>query len=1197
MGSLTQTKVVFGLVLLLWSALSSPLASAESITLSVNTVREPPRDLLDPYGNPLDPGAAAQMPDLSLLNPSPDKRWQDRRYPIEDPSQGPLSWGYPTAAQGVRFLEHDRENTFTYTAKVQSPTDPSRSFRLTLSRFVHPTLMRAALMRLLGYYVPSPKLYRDLKIRFPSKEKMEEFITTAQGAMTSDFKTRGMIRAKDDKNFILTVSEAVLEPNTPNVVDYFNFHWGFLPTVNAENAAAISGLLQQWGQSRAHRAMIGAMVLVDVPEAVNRYSAKAATTWAGTVILTHPSAGAFKATTFEDVRWLVRRMSTLTAQDLRAIVKYAGYPAEVDDLVYAKLVHRFLNLHEHFKVPAPALEKPALKFTGPARIVVAGKVAKEYVDGHPERFSHGEREMPFENSDLWRYLSIEGISTGAKKLFGLMTDRLQAKTVADLSDKRGEQVLRRIKDHVAKNPFEALYQEKETWGGPIGGINFDASRHLTTGTYFESQAPIQLVDNFSIGATLGYFRALDGIEGYFPTGGGNVTITRDYTHVRPLDTVKQGTSVSWVNLNVPGYMYGLGELLEENSLEASAEKAGEKKKYALDKVLAELKKGEVFSVTDSIALNLFASFGTTFQFLLGKDPTSLLNTVSLGADGGRIGLRQTTFTRTDHGVQVYIRKQGTWQGGLTFDANYFLNLLRLRASTQNSSIHTDAYLINYIPELSADLPTSVDKAKKDASKQTLDMIRTKTNLRLALAALLKSNDSELLEANFQDRKPTLEHEIVTNQFAIKALTERRTSFTESHKLKLNFPAVVPEPAPSPSAVPAPSLEPPAAPPGLATASIPAEEVAVETNPTVKSEDVVLYGYKSGVLTGRDFIGTIFDAIEGLFKKTNVIARVDNPNPANSIFGRGYWKIINTEMDLSPIEKPYPSVGIIQNVWGGWHMARDSFLELLEEIQRRYPGARMGVERIIETEAFTDTKSLDFYRVTANMTIFNEGLAKIRDLVLQPETARKDARDTGPQSGIFAWLREAIKLGPKKDSDEAFVRALMTLMGDGDYELGKSRYLEQCQNMGSGGGEDGGGRTAGARWYGQNYECMSDWLSELLSLRRSYPGQAEFLADGKAKFTDEIRQDQLRWVNQVIEILEKQVPLSALHSFVGEANAIFYVRINGFRVGDEDGDLEFFSNAPGDPTQDFELADGIFNLYAKKTGISAVEIDRSQAPFR
>ncbi|MNL34860.1 hypothetical protein D3C87_1568550 [compost metagenome] len=91
--------------------------------------------------------------------------------------------------------------------------------------------------------------------------------------------------------------------------------------------------------------------------------------------------------------------------------------------------------------------------------------------------------------------------------------------------------------------------------------------------------------------------------------------------------------------------------------------------------------------------------------------------------------------------------------------------------------------------------------------------------------------------------------------------------------------------------------------------------------------------------------------------------------------------------------------------------------------------------------------------------------------------------------------------------------------------------------------------------------------------------------------------QTRWMSEVLYILDEQLPLPQILKLLGENNYIFVIRINGFRAGDEDGDLEYFSNTLGDPSSNLEYANGLINMFATKTRISPIELDRSQAGFR
>lgn len=320
---------------------------AESISLPLNSIKKPAMDLVGPTGEAIDVGQAAaianQGKDLSVLNPAPNKMWQDRIYNgVEEPPGA-----YPTAQRGVQFLSEEAALPFTYMSRVRSNENPDLFYRLSLSRLSHTTLMRAALLRKLGYYVPSPKYYKNLRLFFNNEAEKLSFLKNAQETMISDFESRGWITEDNKQNHSVVFSDAVLEPA---LAEYFDIQWGYAPDPN--NPQQLPAV-QRYSRNRAYRALILPFSLVDVPESINRYSPKLGAVITGHVVLNHPSAASFSAATYEDVRWLVRRLAEFKQHDFAEIVDAGAFPEELRELVLAKLVHRAHNAIELFNLKNP----------------------------------------------------------------------------------------------------------------------------------------------------------------------------------------------------------------------------------------------------------------------------------------------------------------------------------------------------------------------------------------------------------------------------------------------------------------------------------------------------------------------------------------------------------------------------------------------------------------------------------------------------------------------------------------------------------------------------------------------------------------------------------------------------------------------------------------------------------------------------
>lgn len=1116
------------------------IANAESVSLPLNTVKKPSADLVSKSGTPLDVGQAAalanQGTDLSALDPQENKMWQDRTYPaVED-----VAGAYPAGTRGVKFLSEEAALPFTYMSRVQSLENPGLFYRMSLSRYSHTTLMRAALLRKLGYYVPSPKYYRNLRVYFATEDDKKTFLKNAQESMISDFQSRGWVKEDDTKNHSVVFSDAVLEPA---VAEYFDIQWGYAPDPNNPDQLPA---VQRFSRYRAYRALIIPFALVDVPESINRFSAKFGSVLSGHVVINHPSAESFSACTYEDARWLVRRLSELRLQDFQDIVKAGAFPSDLEDLVLAKLVSRVKNSFELFNLKNTAgLPNLPLDISSRSGIVKDGKVMQEFVPGYPQRFAHGDRQSPFQDGDLERYLGIRGKTAAISTALNHINEKLDLLKVSDLAQARQTQITNRIIEHIRTKPMEPLYQQVEAWGGPVGGFNLAATRHVTTGTYFGSSAPIQLVDNMSVAARLGYFMALDGVPYVTPVGGANVMVMRDYTHVRPLLSIKEGTKVPWKDLVIPQFMRKLSTVLANKELVKSDD--GKTMRQPLDAFLGDLREGEVFTITDSVALSVYAQITSSLDVLMGISPLSFINSVTLSADGSRVILRQTSFMRTKEGIQVYVRSQTGKALGAALDLNYFINILRIRASTTWTNLNTDAFVIDYNPEY-ADL---LDTGKAD-QKFVKDFVDTRDNLRPALRALFRTNDPELLYSKFSHKKFEIDHDLKTKELRTKFLAMRVNSFNEDHLLKIRYPR-------NPDA---PDLNP-------------------------KDEEVTLFANKRGELKGRDLLGFATDWFNGIFNKFSPKSRIDlaesnDPNPANTPYGKAYWKLVTTESDLTVNGTQYPSVSVVQHVWGGWHLNRKKFFKLLDEVQGELKGAPLMNYRLIEPEAFATVTAVDFYRITANLSILPGGLDKIRDLILQPDADGKPVKRSKFVSGLFQKLSE--KMGHKaRANDKELFEDVLRMLGNGDLNKGKGRYTQMCEESKGSGNSDRANQTPTGTWLnGTYYDCMIPWMEKLIKYSANYP-------------KDKLSQTQ--WMTGVIYLLEDSIPLPQLLKFLGQENYIFFVRINGFRSGDEDGDLEYFSNTLGDPKKNIDYASGLIAMFANKTRISPIELDRTQGSFK
>jgi hypothetical protein len=1150
--------IVFAVALMVLSIATAQTSSSDgsfldirtgSVSIPMSSLKRPAADLQDANGKAIDTMDAVRRAesgqDLSIYNPIQNKIWQNNRYSAQERPDT----DYPDGERGVKMLSVEADGLpYTSFYRVQAMANPNQYWRLSVSLLTQSTTMRSVMLRKLGFDVVSSHAYSRLRVTFNTVEEKETFLSDLKDKDVNLI-SRGGLLENNPNSPSLVLADAVLETQRN---ESFDWHWGFIQNVNSPDPsirAQALGWVEYMSKFRAYRALIVPFTLVFVPESINRYSAKNVSMMNDYAVFYHPLAGGFAATTKEDVRWVLNRMSTWTERDFREVVAATHYPNSVKELVYRKLVLRTRQTFEIFQMQVPAnFPNPDLNYTSNDGLIVAGRVLKEKVPGYPQRFSHGDRESPFKDDDWYRYAGIRAKSSLLETVLGKLNDKLQFVKMDSAAKKFQENVVSKIADGLKNHPNEPLSQSIQHWGGPLFGFKADASRQVSTGTYYGSTAPVQLVDNISLAANLGYFETFEKmpqlamtnkgnvfLQRQYPVGmiSSNITLQRNYTHVRPLVSMTEATKVNWSELAVPLKMFDLAKTIDSKDIQD------------FRNFIRDFKEGEVYTITDSLVAGISGQLLTTFDFLLGFAPFDFVNNMSLGADASRVTLRQTSFMRSHDGVQIFVRNQTSKAEGVTFDSNYFINLVNLRAQNLQTDLNSDAFVIDYSPAWKDDSLSADDEAKAEQKE---------INLRDAMRGLLRNHSLEGLYTNFKYQKFELEHIFKTRETKSKMLWAQMIGLNEDHQLNIIPPAS-------------------------------------EDDPTLRPRDemITLFRNRRGQLKGMDLLGFALSSLQSWlnYKSKNItwdLGTTGDPNPANVPFGKAYWRQVVTERDFS---NGVGEVSMVQHIWGGWKMSRDSFMKLLDQIIAQLGLPTDAKYRLIEKEDFQNMTGINFYRVTANLSIRESGLNKVRDLLLQPEEQKKPGDKHILLSRIFQKLSETISGVKARNTDKLILEDVERVLGDGDLQAGQAAYQDACTKYQDSRNPNGNVSHPGSWVNGTYFDCLMPWMEKVMTLSTQFPKGDD----------DESKRAQVRWMTQVIYVLEENIPMPYLLKYLGEENVLYLVQVNGFRQGDEDGDLAYISNTWGKPNDDFEEANGIFNYYARKTGIISTEIDRTQGSFR
>lgn len=1119
-----------------WISFSAQ-AQENVVRIPLNTFIKPAYDLIDANGKKLSVSDIKshfdKNADLSKINPAENKFWQNTQLAQNSAIDQNLHNLMPSSGDEIyfdSFVGVVRELGM-YAINVRGSKNPNEVYRLKSGLQVHSSLLKAALLRKIGIYQESPKYISSVKLKFKSLAEMNNFITqsfcvagpddVAISCLSVDPESRGFLSQKNEQDFTVMVHGAYLEKMNSEVPNLFD---GLTPS--NENTISL------YGQSRAYRALIAPYVIADVGESVNRFSAQSVLVRGGWAYLNFAFHTDFDGiSSYDDVRWILRKMAELSDKEWDEIVLAASFPKQINELVKAKLLHRFNNMMETF-FDAAEKEKlvrvtiPALKISSGDGVVVDGKVMTQEIAGYPQRFSHGERKSPFESGDFIKYLKIKAQSLAIETALGRLSDKLQK------IDQVSQNIIGvEVGPQGVKPLVDAEYVTL--------GASATANRMVTTGTYYGSQAAVQMVDSLSVSASLGYVHILDGLNGIDTAFGGGVSYIRNFVHVTPISSMEDAAKVPLRDLYIPSKLKKLMSPLKDGKL---------------SEFLNTLKVGEVFTITDSIGLGGRVGFTTGLDALIGFSSIAR-PTASFSADANSVILRQIQFVKTNDGLQVYVRNQNNKAFGLEFNVNYFINLLKIRAQTTRMDLHTKVYLLNY----NAQLISKVDNADiipDEELQKKVDKMRAFGNkAALAIRSLIRESSDDALEANFKYQMFQVDHKLKANDIRTKFLWFRTSQLNEEHLLTVKKPEV-------------PTLI---------------------NGVQIVNQPVQIVTYKKGRMNGVDKFGfglELGDAyLKEKFKENTPSSMVPvSQNPSQIPFGKAEWTVVRSDAELTQDRTgALPSVAIIEHVWGGWSLKKADMNDIFTQVKEKTKGINFASFPLLPQGALADVKKIDFFRVTSHLSVLPEGVKKIKDLMLSADVPLEPVQKRKFLSRLFQKLSE--KLGDKAaPQDQALFNSLVKIIGNGDESSGKQIYLRECQDYHNQKANGESAHTYTGAWLnGTSYECLGPWMEQLIKLSREFP-------------VNDLRK-QNKWMANVLYVLDEYIPQAMILNYLGPDKFIYYLEVTGFRSGDEDGDEGVYvSNVYGEPSKKHPYANGLISVIAEKSKISITELDQTTGGF-
>lgn len=859
-------------------------------------------------GKPLDPDRAVDLRrsglDLATLEPQETDVWQARAHSLTDEDK----WSYP--ADGARVDFHGvMPNNPSEHLRVQV-AHAGAMFRLRVTLHSHSLLARAALLRKLGYTIQSPKHYSRLTVVFADKKARDSFLgEISVQAAGVDHERWAVDKSRDNE---VVLQDVVLEP--AQIITPTSFYVGNL------NATHIKG-------RRTLRALLVPFVLLDVPESVNMFSWEAGQIVSENVVLTHNYADAFSETTLDDARWVLRRLATLTREDFKNIIAAGRYPPDIAALILEKTIARRNSLMALFRMQnLVPNQQMALAYFPKINVgwVVDGKATKEKYEGYAQRFTHGDPNSPITRDEVFRFLKIEALTGALKALTFNINSKLEFWSLDQVLVKRSEDLRQQFLEHFKKNPFKPYSQPISTWHGPTGNVTLRATRNIVTGSYFGDQSSdfkVQLVDQVSAGARVGYFLGVDGVPNVLPGIGANLFVQRSFVHVRPIPSIEAGSKKAWDELWVPGFMKTLAGALDNDIDGKSGDERDTQLETNVKKFLEDLKEGETFTITDSISLSANAQATLPLTLLLGMDAVGFSNSIVFGANGNTAVLRRTTFKRDSGKIKIYLSGINTQQLGVSFDFNWWMNILSLSHSKKWGQAKTLAY--------------HLDERPSDSSKR----IQTVTAIRTVLA----QNNSEYLEETFFPFE--LNHATEATITKGKFLFHRWSNLREEHRVK---------------------VRPPRDP---------------EKNFDPAKFERTLYSFKFMERTGNNYQSFLSDVIDGALQNSSWLPPglfdfSGGANPSDSFMGNSRWRTVTTEAEVTVGRESAP-VTVSEHYWAGWKLEKAKLFKIFDGIDSQVQSLRLGLP-LVDRNVFNEMKALQLYEIRSTLIVYDTGMQRLRD---------------------------------------------------------------------------------------------------------------------------------------------------------------------------------------------------------------------------
>jgi hypothetical protein len=604
--------------------------------------------------------------DISKLNPGESDIWgnktsftQSNDKVLEDNSKA-FEYLSPVASRSgnFRFTVH-QETEF---GKI--------GFTLMLSKKIHNVLLRKNILRKLGYKVPKIEHLKTVKLKFSSKFEFENF-KNQLGSSTFG----------DPARWIKTVSEDEKEVELQDIIIMksdvliYNLALGFMPGSVIKGRRILNSLLIPYA-------------LTEVPESANLFPWNMGKLVSEHIRLTYDEAGEF-STTYNDAKWILDRLKKLTRKDFEDVVEGANYPEAVSKLVTEKLIARRNTVLRLFNIENTEIDFDSKIDWGDE--LLGGKLLQENWEGYGSRFSFGDPHSPLSSSEIFAFFKSKILSNVISNAVTKFNNKVIPHT--DIQQKLVDRQIEKAKENFAN--FIQTGEVKKTSFGfyaiPKYDINLIASRDIVAGSYLGADNIVQLADTVGLNVSLGVFIGTDGVKAPWTIdGGAQGSITRRYTHLRPIQSMKKALKTPFKNILVQLTKKKLGHFFDEITLLTPEQLKETEWQEKVSQVMGEFRNhmevGESLMITDSIGASINARVAYRFGDALSAQLAFMKSQ--------KVISRLHIYRKDDSTIQIYKDLGNIKTMGLSFGINSYIPILNFSIEKKKGTAKTKFYQLN-----------------------------------------------------------------------------------------------------------------------------------------------------------------------------------------------------------------------------------------------------------------------------------------------------------------------------------------------------------------------------------------------------------------------------------------------------------------------------------------------------------------------